>query len=868
MSDASSSIPKFAKLLQKEWQDLDGENLADIFWLARQISPSQIAEQSPSTPQNKDDVIVRKSDEIIAPPPPVERDPKVPIALPPPTETKPQQGLSSAVPLQIPAANALRSRLALSRALRPLMQKVPSRTQTVLDEEATAIQTAEQDIWSPVLVPAPERWFDLAIAIEDSPSLELWTDTIAELIELVEQQGAFRQIRTWRLTHELSLSPNWQATADRRSRHSNALKAPNGRQIIWVLSDCTSDLWQQTQIYEILKDWGKYSPLVLVQLLPERLWQRTGLGDGRLMRMPAKYAGATQARLSEDAKPIYSMFAEPELANSTAQTIILPAISIEPEPFRRWAKVTTGNINASIVGIEIDLAKLSSPPEPISDSEPELPLTPEEQIKERVQNFCCTASITAQKLAAYMAAVPVSLPIAHLIQKTLLPESQQIHVAEVFMGGIMERIPNSKPPQYRFIREIREELIVAVPISKTIRVLDTVSAYISERLGKGVKSFQALILLLHELKAEERSEVEHFAEIGLDTLEKLGSEQRAMADRLRQFINTPPVVDTPKQANWPPETQTHNFQIAEIELEELQRFDFETAKIAKVGKSKKKWEITKSAGYGWQRTEELGDEVWLEMVEIIGGTFLMGAPKGEPESNEAETPQHEVMLSDFFISKYPVTQAQWRAVAQLPMVNCELDPDPSAFMGDNRPVERVSWRDAVEFCDRLSAKTGREYRLPTEAEWEYACRAGTTTPFYFGETLSSGLAIYDWDYAYNDGPKGGDRREDPSGTEPVGNFPANAFGLYDMHGNVLEWCLDTWNGSYSKKPEEFKKNGNIPWVSSDKNDENRLLRGGSWGSSPGDCRSAYRDLNHPDIRSSLIGFRVVSSLASTLQHQN
>jgi hypothetical protein len=186
MSDASSSIPKFAKLLQKEWQDLDGENLADIFWLARQISPSQIAEPSPSTPQNKDDVIVRTSDEIIAPPPPLERELKVPIALPPTTETKSQQSLSRAVPLQIPAANALRSRLALSRALRPLMQKIPSRTQTVLDEEATAIQTAEQDIWSPVLTPAPERWFDLAIAIEDSPSLEIWTDTIAELIELVQ----------------------------------------------------------------------------------------------------------------------------------------------------------------------------------------------------------------------------------------------------------------------------------------------------------------------------------------------------------------------------------------------------------------------------------------------------------------------------------------------------------------------------------------------------------------------------------------------------------------------------------------------------------------------------------------------------------
>jgi hypothetical protein len=539
MSDASNSIPKFAKLLQKEWQDLDGENLADIFWLARQISPSQIAEPSQSTPQSKDDVSNRNSDQIIAPPPAPQ--PKVPIVLPPTSETKSPQGFSSALPLKVPAANALRSRLALSRALRPLMQKILSRTQRVLDDEATAIQAVEQDIWSPVLTPAPERWFDLAIVIEDSPSLEIWTDTITELIELVEQQGAFRQIRTWRLTPELSLSPNWQATTDRRSRHPNALKVPHGRQIIWVLSDCTSDLWQQTQIHEILKDWGKYSPLVLVQLLPERLWQRTWLGDGRLMRMPAKYAGATQARLSEYAKPIYPMLADPDRLNPTTQTLILPTISIEPEPFRRWAKVTTGNINASIVGIEIDLARLSTPQEPLQYSESELPITPEEQIKERVKDFCGTASITAQRLAAYMAAVPVSIPIVHLIQKTLLPESQQIHVAEVFMGGIMEIIPllpQSLPqrPQYRFIEGIREVLIAEVPISKTIRVLDTVSAYISERMGKGMKSFQALISLLHELNPEEREEVERFAEIGLDTLAQLGSEHRAMAERLRQYI--------------------------------------------------------------------------------------------------------------------------------------------------------------------------------------------------------------------------------------------------------------------------------------------------------------------------------------------
>ena len=862
MTDASSSIPQFAKLLQKEWQDLDGENLADIFWLACQISPSPIAKSIASTTPDPDEVTVRTSNEIIAPPPP-DLNPKVPIVLPPPPETQSPQSYSNSLPLQIPAANALRSRLALSRALRPLMQKMPSRTQTVLDEEATAIQTAEQNIWSPVMTPAAERWFDLTIAIEDSPSLKIWTETIAELIELVEQQGAFRQIRTWLLTPELNISPNWQAKTDKRSQQPKALKAPHGRQIIWVLSDCTSDLWQQPAIYDILQDWGKASPLVLVQLFPERLWSRTSLGDGRLMRMSAKYAGATQAKLSEEAKPIYPILADLDYQNSTTSTIILPAISIEPEPFRRWAKVTTGNLNASIVGIEINLAKLSSPSESAHElSRPTI--TSKAQIQERVQNFCRTASITAQRLATYMAAVPVSIPIVHLIQKTLLPESQQVHIAEVFMGGILETIPLSpqsppQPPQYRFVQGVREALIAAVPISKTIRVLDTVSAYISDRLGKGVKSFQALIALLHELKPDERQQVERFAEIGLDTLSQLGSEHRAMAERLRQFIQNPPPPD-PKGL---PKMQPHTFQIAQIEIEELARFDFETAKIARDKKNSKNWQITKSAGYGWQRTEELGD-VRLAMVEIIGGTFLMGAPKDEPEFYEDEAPQHEVTVSDFFISKYPITQAQWRAVAtQLPQINIELNPDPSDFQGnENCPVEQVSWFEAVEFCDRLSVKTGREYRLPTEAEWEYACRAGTTTPFYFGETLSSKLANYNWDSNYNNGPKGGDRQT--SQTSPVGNFPANAFGLYDMHGNVYEWCLDTWHGSYSEKPEELKKSGNIPWVSGDEKEERRLLRGGSWVTLPRHCRSAYRYYSRPGVRLSSIGFRIVSCLARTL----
>ncbi|MEW6497793.1 MAG: formylglycine-generating enzyme family protein, partial [Cyanobacteriota bacterium] len=182
--------------------------------------------------------------------------------------------------------------------------------------------------------------------------------------------------------------------------------------------------------------------------------------------------------------------------------------------------------------------------------------------------------------------------------------------------------------------------------------------------------------------------------------------------------------------------------------------------------------------------EDLGDGIGLEMVLIPGGSFLMGSPEDELERSDNESLQHLVTIQLFCLGKYPVTQAQWKAVAALPQVNRKLDPGLSSFKGENRPVETVSWYDAVEFCDRLSQKTGRQYRLPSEAEWEYACRAGTTTPFHFGETITPELANYNGKYTYGAGVKGVYREE----TTPVGSFGvANAFGLYDMHGNVWEW---------------------------------------------------------------------------------
>jgi formylglycine-generating enzyme required for sulfatase activity len=275
----------------------------------------------------------------------------------------------------------------------------------------------------------------------------------------------------------------------------------------------------------------------------------------------------------------------------------------------------------------------------------------------------------------------------------------------------------------------------------------------------------------------------------------------------------------------------------------------------------------------WERhqsqyfTEDLGNGVTLDMVAIRGGTFTMGSPSTEAESLDSERPQHEVTVPPFFMGKYPITQAQWRAIASRKDLKVErdLEANPSRFKDRDRcPVEKVSWYDAVEFCARLSQYTGKSYRLPSEAEWEYACRAGTTTPFHFGETITSELANYRATETYGAGVEGTYREK----TTEVGSFGvANAFGLYDMHGNVWEWCLDDWHKNYEGAPTDGS-----PWFYDNDNlyqkQANAVLRGGSWILLPKVCRSASRDNYDGAERDNfvnLLGFRVVCAVGRILQ---
>ena len=270
--------------------------------------------------------------------------------------------------------------------------------------------------------------------------------------------------------------------------------------------------------------------------------------------------------------------------------------------------------------------------------------------------------------------------------------------------------------------------------------------------------------------------------------------------------------------------------------EKTSRFQFDVVTVNAGGK-----EIERKRGIAKYFPEDLGNGVTLDMVAIPGGSFLMGSPKGE--GNNDEKPQHQVNVSDFFMGKFPVTQAQWKAIASLPKVDRVLQLDPSWFEGDNRPVEHVSWYDAVEFCKRLSRETRREYRLPSEAEWEYAIRAGTTTPFHFGETIKSDLANY-----------AGNRGE----TTDVGSFPPNAFGLCDMHGQLWEWCADNWHENYKGAPTDGSA-----WLTQDKSLA-RVIRGGGWNYDRDQCRSACRYSFAPRIWNVDLGFRVACAASRSL----
>ena len=715
-------------------------------------------------------------------------------------ETEPESG--SGFPIAIADPLALRDALALERSLRPLMRKQPSFTEMILDEEATAISIAvaeqtDDQFWVPVLKPVSTRWLEVAFVIEETERYHLWQQILTEFQQLLERHGAFRNVSLWHI--KAGANGEVQLYSKNRQASCKELRDPSGRRLIWLASDCASPIWHNGSLMKVLRDLARVQPVSLLQLLPEQLWTRTALGWGVEVKLHSEIPGTPNSQLLKNIPTC-------ETQLNSRQALTLPIVTLEALPLKNWAKVLAGVGGSKTTGL-VFLPEEVTPQTSISDR-PKYELS----AKARVSHFRAAASSPLSRdLACMMAAAPVSLPVIRLIQQTLLPRSSSVHVTEVLMGGLLK---STKPKMkngvteeigYEFYRGVREELIKVTPISKTVDVIQCISEFVNRelRLRQSVRNFDAI---LFNPDVEIDADYLPFAQITAQTLQLLGGRFAELAQQIYQKIQHPnPTIENPETSG------------DGLEPEFLESDPFDVVSIQMLS---------------------------LEMESIPTGSFTRGSPKAEKDSDDDERPQHKVSVPAFMIGKYPITQAQWRLVATLSKIKTDLEPDPSNFKGEDRPVEQVSWLDAVEFCRRLSNHTGGEYRLPSEAEWEYACRAGTNTAYSFGDDAAE-LGDYAWC-----------SKNSESQTHPVGQKQPNAFGLYDMHGNVWEWCADDWHDNYKGAP----KDGSI-WIKDNKNYEDpetrKLLRGGSWGNDAQDCRSASRDVNNARNQSYVSGFRVV-----------
>lgn len=869
-------------------QKLTSIEIAETLWLALKIEPAAkvVADEpqisgredpaSPPTPIAKNLASSEALDPGLPPPPP---PPKAAIAtVPPKVSVLP----SKALPVWITDPAMLSDPLAIIRALKPLLKSVESGGGRQLDESATVEQTARTRLCLPVLLPEKEPWFDIVLVVDRGSSMQIWQRLVTDLVGILKRYGAFRDVQTFNLEVDREAVKEkvlLRTHSERPGHRPSELIDQSRRRIAIVLSDCAGSYWWDGTLLPMLQSWSSVMPTVVWQMLPEWMWQRTALGRGNPVALSNDRPGAANQQL-------ITRVLSREEPEDIARRVSVPIVTSEVRDLRNWSLMLAGDPREVTPGILLpqqgravpksksigEIAQDRVDPN-LEDQNAAIAAEIEAIARQRVERFRSLSSPHARRLVMLLAAAPViTLPVMRLIRDSMLYEARSpLPIAEVFLSGLLQPLSEqegieSDLVQYDFVPKAREVLLKVLPEVDTIEVINSVSAAVEKQWNKfAQQDFRAFLL---DPKIEEPEGLEglrSFASVTADILEQLGSEYASFARQLRHGMAPTPdppapedvsfpelelfefvdvkLVDEAEPEPFPPPLKTEEFTVIKVLEQTPESFEFVVATLRR-SQQKNQWEIQRQPGRASRFIERLPGEIALEMVEIPGGTFLMGSPK----KIQWESPQHEVTIAAFSMGRYPVTQAQWQAVAALSPIQRHLTSDPSYFKGDQRPVEQISWYDAVEFCARLSALTNREYRLPSEAEWEYACRAGTTTDFHFGDAIVPQVANYRV-------ATGRSLRE----TTSVGSFGcANAFGLSDMHGNVREWCEDHLHRNYEDAPRDGRAWLTVPEVAG------RMTRGGSCVLDSYRCRSAHRHSFLANLRFYGIGFRVVCSSFTNL----
>jgi len=790
------------------------------------------------------------------------------------------------LPLRLQDVRLIRDPQPLQKALAPFAEAAaalpwatPAPRRRV-DEEATVDAYARsQRLW-PIYATPREPPLHLLLVVDRGVSMQVWQRLAAEVEQLFRRSGAFSDVRVI-----------WLERA--RLDGLSAAKASGADEhVVLVLSDCAGQhWWHGDAMHGLLKQLSRRMPTAILQLLPPWMWRRTALGIGGIGAITNHQPLATNALYRRQAPP-----AGPTASRQNVHPFVVPLVRLDAAGLAGWSRLVHGQGHGTVSAV---LLPEAWPQVRINAAKREPVASAEEQARRQLRRYFQRCSGPAETLLRVLAAAPVlTLPVMRLLQLAMVPEGGPLAMAEVLLSGFLERVAADPPPQAHTGRvdwrqidrtqfvvspAVRSVLLDSLSCPETAEVLQRVSALIEARWDQceGVPPFQAYLADPSLLPPDQSKAMASFARLTAEIIARLpGPAYQQLAEKLRRGAEGKPADPFPPQQfsfqeiDVSPGVLLHNFpdpveplfSTARIEPIPLQVYRFQTAQLQagqpvySMGTAEGFPEPLRSQG-----PTTSGVEPCLSLLHIPAGSFLMGSPPEEEGRFDDEGPQHTVHLDDFFLSDTPVTQAQWRAVAQwVPEADedpwpLQLDPDPVAklkdaerFEGEQRPVLNVSWHEAMEFCRRLQLRTGKHYTLPSEAQWEYACRAATTKPFHFGDTIMPNLANYDASVSYGDGPTGEYRRQ----TTAVASFPANGLGFYDMHGNVREWCEDIWHENYNGIPQDGSA-----WLDGGEQGK-RLLRGGAWYGSAIYCRSTYRFRWDAGYRSGYIGFRVVAPVLS------
>ncbi|MFN7677739.1 MAG: SAV_2336 N-terminal domain-related protein, partial [Cyanobacteriota bacterium] len=697
----------------------------------------------------------------------------------------------ASLPVRLGAPRLLPPERLLYEALRPLMGRVSVADTQRLDEEATAERCAEERLPIPVYGGREEARFSVTLLVDRGLSMEVWQPLAGEFRDLLARSGAFRDVHLVELIPPRSRQADaavgmrpvearqvvWKSP-DTLRRCPPPLAAEAQRSLLLVMSDTAGPhWWEEGLMFEVLAAWSRQLPVAILHTLPRWMAERTAL------------RGLAPAEIRNDqvtASTSRYLVRDPDgWDDKLGRGGAIPVLSLDPGSLAPWAALVMGDGRLSLAGVRIpaDRKVLRQQLDPLR---PEPLAQPESQpggAEELWLGFCRSATPEAQQLMMVLAAAPVlTLPVMRLIKEAMLPpDCGPLPLQEVLLSGLLQPVaaPCTQEPgerrsdrqarshpepadadilQYAVHAGVLELLRGELSAADTVAVVRMVTGLLERRwtaLGTG-HSFRALLRDPGlEIDDDELKGVVNFATATAELIERLpGEEYQRLARQLRGRSPQPPRRTWPKGMAF----VRHPFTSAWLaEVPEPRPIRIETARFREMPLQP----IPNAATWGFR--EPLLAAA-LTLVEIPEGTFEMGSPPEEPERAGNEGPQHEVTLRSFFISQTPITQGQWREVAgwrEQPGERWgrELDLEPSFFQprpnpkaqiygratfsllpgettSDQRPVENVSWLEASEFCNRLSQRPGRHDSLPSEAQWEYACLAGTSTPFHFGATIT------------------------------------------------------------------------------------------------------------------------------------